>query len=167
MSACYPHHTFPPHSSHSHTLHIPLPTYSPIAYAPLCTPFTAGSKLERTTFSFIENLLSSPYSVSTNAPRYSYNPSVIHILCSCDTCVCAADSSCFFTVTGLWRFFTVNGLWHWVANWCKCCVLQTAVASLQSPDCDTEWLIGVNVVCCRQQLLLYSQRTVILSGWLV
>ena len=26
------------------------------------------------------------------------------------------------------------------------CVLQTAVGSLQSPDCDTEWLIGVNVV---------------------
>ena len=26
------------------------------------------------------------------------------------------------------------------------CVLQTAVASLQSPDCDTEWIIGVNVV---------------------
>ena len=26
-------------------------------------------------------------------------------------------------------------------------MLQTAVASLQSPDCDTEWIIGVNVVC--------------------
>jgi len=26
-------------------------------------------------------------------------------------------------------------------------VLQNAVASLQSPDCDTEWIIGVNVVC--------------------
>ena len=26
------------------------------------------------------------------------------------------------------------------------CVLQTAVGSLQSPDCDTEWIIGVNVV---------------------
>ena len=26
------------------------------------------------------------------------------------------------------------------------CVLQTADGSLQSPDCDTEWLIGVNVV---------------------
>ena len=25
-------------------------------------------------------------------------------------------------------------------------MLQTAVGSLQSPDCDTEWLIGVNVV---------------------
>jgi len=25
-------------------------------------------------------------------------------------------------------------------------VLQTAVASLQSPNCDTEWIIGVNVV---------------------
>jgi hypothetical protein len=33
-------------------------------------------------------------------------------------------------------------------------VLQTAVASLQSPDCGTEWLIGINVVCCRQQLFL-------------
>ena len=53
------------------------------------------------------------------------------------------------------------------------CVLQTAVGSLQSPDCDTEWIIGVNVglegfcVCCRQQLLLYSHRTVILCGILV
>jgi len=26
------------------------------------------------------------------------------------------------------------------------CVLQTAVASVQSPGCDTEWLICVNVV---------------------
>ena len=26
------------------------------------------------------------------------------------------------------------------------CVLQTAVASLQSADCDTEWLIGINIV---------------------
>ena len=25
-------------------------------------------------------------------------------------------------------------------------MLQTAVGSLQSPDCDTEWIIGVNVV---------------------
>ena len=25
-------------------------------------------------------------------------------------------------------------------------MLQTAVGSLQTPDCDTEWLIGVNVV---------------------
>ena len=50
------------------------------------------------------------------------------------------------------------------------CVLQTTVASLQSPDCDTEWIIRVNVVtggfcvCCRQQLVLYSHRTVTLSG---
>jgi hypothetical protein len=28
----------------------------------------------------------------------------------------------------------------------RLCVLQTAVASLQSPDCDIEWLVGVNVV---------------------
>jgi hypothetical protein len=28
----------------------------------------------------------------------------------------------------------------------RLCVLQTAVGSLQSADCDTEWLIGVNVV---------------------
>ena len=33
-------------------------------------------------------------------------------------------------------------------------VLQTAVASIQSTDCDTEWLTGINVVCCREQLLL-------------
>ena len=26
------------------------------------------------------------------------------------------------------------------------CVLQTAVGSLQLADCDTEWLIGINVV---------------------
>ena len=26
------------------------------------------------------------------------------------------------------------------------CVLQTAVASLQLPNCDTEWIIGINVV---------------------
>ena len=50
------------------------------------------------------------------------------------------------------------------------CVLKTAVASLQSPDCDTDWIIGVNVVtggicvCCRQKVLFYSHRTVILSG---
>ena len=25
-------------------------------------------------------------------------------------------------------------------------MLQTAVAFLQAPDCDTEWIIGVNVV---------------------
>ena len=25
-------------------------------------------------------------------------------------------------------------------------MLQTAVDSLQSPDCNTEWIIGVNVV---------------------
>ena len=83
---------------------------------------------------------------------------LLTFLCTCNMFVCAADSSCFFTVTGLW---------YWVADWYKCCVLQAAVASLQSPDCDTEWLIGINVVCCRQQLLLYSHRTVILSGWLV
>jgi len=47
-----------------------------------------------------------------NAPNNSYKPSVIQILCSCNTFVCAADSSCLFTVTGLW---------HWVANWYKCC----------------------------------------------
>jgi len=28
-----------------------------------------------------------------------YNPSVIHFLCSCNPLVCAADSSCFFTVS--------------------------------------------------------------------
>jgi hypothetical protein len=57
---------------------------------------------------------------------------------------------------------------HWLFTFCVFSVglgvLQAAVASLQSPDCDTEWLIGINVVCCRQQLLFYSHRTVILSG---
>ena len=37
------------------------------------------------------------------------------------------------------------------------CVLQTAVASLQSADCDTEWLIGINVVTggvlCRKRII--------------
>ena len=28
-----------------------------------------------------------------------YNSSIIHILCSCNPLVCAADSSCFFTVS--------------------------------------------------------------------
>jgi len=44
-----------------------------------------------------------------------------------------------------------------VANWYKCCVLQTAVACLQSPDCDTEWLIGINVanvgILCRKEII--------------
>ena len=26
------------------------------------------------------------------------------------------------------------------------CLLQTAVVSLECADCDTEWLIGINVV---------------------
>ena len=71
--------------------------------------------------------------------------------------LCAANSSCFFTVTGLW---------YWVADWYNYCVLQTAVASLQSPYCDTECLIGINVVCCRQQLLRYSHRILKLCDWM-
>ena len=79
----------------------------------------------------------------------------------------AADSSSFFTDTdndSVW----INGVN--VVTGGVLCVLQTAVSSLQSPDCDIEWIIGVNVViegvcvCCRLQLLLYSHRTVILSG---
>jgi hypothetical protein len=50
--------------------------------------------------------------IVANAPNNSYSPSVRPILCSCNTFVCAADSNCFFTVTGLW---------YWVANWYKCC----------------------------------------------
>ena len=60
--------------------------------------------------------------------------------------------------------FTVNGLWYWVAKCYKYCELQTAVASLQKTDCDTEWLIGINVVSCRQQLLICSQGIVIQRG---
>jgi len=86
------------------------------------------------------------------------NPSEFHILCSCNTFAFVADSSCYFTDIGLW---------NWVADCYKCCVLQTAVATLQTSDCETEWLIVINVVCCRQHLLRYSQRIVILSGWLV
>jgi hypothetical protein len=37
------------------------------------------------------------------------------------------------------------------------CVLQTAVAALQSADCDTEWLICINVVTggvlCRKGII--------------
>ena len=49
-------------------------------------------------------------------------------------------------------------------------MLQTAVGSLESSDCDTEWLVGINVVtgvgfvCFRQQLFLYSELILILSG---
>ena len=36
-------------------------------------------------------------------------------------------------------------------------MLQTAVGSLQSADCDIEWLIGINVVSggvlCRKQIV--------------
>jgi hypothetical protein len=35
------------------------------------------------------------------APNNSYSPSVIHILCSCNTFVCAADSSWLCRVSGL------------------------------------------------------------------
>ena len=35
-------------------------------------------------------------------------------------------------------------------------MLQTDFASLQSTECDTERLIAINVVCCRQQLLIRS-----------
>ena len=38
----------------------------------------------------------------------------------------------------------------------RLCVLQTAVGSLQSPDCDTEWMICINVGTggglCRKEL---------------
>jgi hypothetical protein len=37
------------------------------------------------------------------------------------------------------------------------CELQTAAASLQSADCDTEWLIGINIVTggvlCRKRII--------------
>jgi hypothetical protein len=36
------------------------------------------------------------------APNNSYSPSVMLILCSCNSFVCAADSSCLCTVSGLW-----------------------------------------------------------------
>ena len=35
---------------------------------------------------------------------------------------------------------------HFYVAAIRLCVLQTAVASLQSADCDTEWLIGINGV---------------------
>ena len=58
--------------------------------------------------------------------------------------MCAADSSWFFTVTDSdseW-ITGVN-----VVTGGVLCVLQIAVASLQLPDCDTEWKICVNVTC--------------------
>ena len=97
-----------------------------------------------------------------NALSDSYDLSVVAILCSWNTSVCAADSSWFCTVTGLW---------YWVAVLCECC--------------DTEWLICVNVVimsgwfvwvlwywvadlceCCDTEWLI-CVSVVILSGWFV
>ena len=48
-------------------------------------------------------------------------------------------------------------------------MLRTAVASLQSPDCDTEWIIGVNVVTegfcvemnSKNLLLLYCRHRLV------
>ena len=45
------------------------------------------------------------------------------------------------------------------------CVLQRAVVSLQSPDCDTEWTIGVNVetggvLCGKVIVRIYGSFTV-------
>jgi hypothetical protein len=79
--------------------------------------------------------------VSTSNDKKNYhNPSGMQICVVEDTFVCAADSSCFVCAQ------TAVAL----------CVLQTAVASLQSPDCDTEWLICINVaagvVCVEKDL---------------
>ena len=46
------------------------------------------------------------------ARNNSYNPSNFPIMCSWNTPVCAADSSWYSTVTGLW---------YWVADLCECC----------------------------------------------
>ena len=52
------------------------------------------------------------------------------------------------------------------------CVLQTAVGSLQSPDCDTKWIIGVNVVtggvlCVLQTAVCSLQSSDCDTEWLI
>jgi hypothetical protein len=51
------------------------------------------------------------FAILGKAAIHSNNPLVIHNLCSWNKFVCAAESSWFFTVTGLW---------YWVDNLCKC-----------------------------------------------
>ena len=65
-----------------------------------------------------------------NAPNNSHNSSAIHILCSCNPLVCAADSSCFFTVS--W-------LWYWVADWYKCCDWMGFVYKRNCKDLGLLW----------------------------
>jgi hypothetical protein len=80
----------------------PLPKYSADCLG--SAVYTVhGSQYLMTTFTFIFSLLSTPHNVSHNQNNWtSYNPSVIQILCSWNMFVCAANSSCFYTVTGLW-----------------------------------------------------------------
>jgi len=89
---------------------LPHPTYSSIAYKPLYITSVEISKHYRTMFSFIYSLLLTVYSVLRNAPKNSptLNYSDLYRL---NMFVSAADSSWFFTVTGLW---------YWVDNLCKC-----------------------------------------------
>ena len=52
------------------------------------------------------------------------------------------------------------------------CVLQTGVASLQSPDCNTEWIILVNVVtggvlCVLQTAVASSQSPDCDCDWII
>jgi len=75
------------------------------------------SKHQRTTFKYIYSLLSAQYNVSTNATKNLYNNSGIKI------CI---GEIIFVAETRLF-------------------VLQTGGGSLQSPDCDTEWIICINV----------------------
>ena len=113
MSSCYVYHEFSSSLPGFPTNpYYPSPHTVRIAYVPLCIPSGEVSKRQLKTFPFIDRLLSTHYSVLTNAPNNSYNPSIMPILCSFNPFVCAADSSCFFTVS--W-------LWYWVADWYKCC----------------------------------------------
>jgi len=113
MSVCYVHHEFSPSLSGFPTNpQYPSPHTARTAHVRLCMPSGEVSKHHVKTFPFINSLLSTPYSVPKKAPKNSYNISAIQILCSWNTFVCAADISCFFTVS--W-------LWYCVADWYKCC----------------------------------------------
>jgi len=69
------------------------------------------SKHERTTITFIYSLLSTTYNVSPYAQEKFVQQFSYLDLCSWNRLVCVADSSWFFTVTGLW---------YWVDNLCEC-----------------------------------------------
>jgi hypothetical protein len=79
--------------------------------------------------------LTHSYRNSSNAHINSYNPSFLHILCSRNTFVYAADISCFSTVSIWWA------------------------------NCETEWIICINVItgwflCRKGIIIIYVSFTV-------